>query len=114
MNKLHAYPNNNLSKAIARLVGDIKIGGLETRSTTEIYSSLPGNSLYFFFCEGGKGISTELGFTDVNNALCGFIYKSAGWRGSGILVPMTGVATDYNMFVGRLNRENQLKWVGVK
>lgn len=108
------YVNNNLSKVIARLVGDIKIGGLETRSTTEIYSSLPGNSLYFFFSNGGQGISTELGFTDVNNALCGFIYKNSGWRGCGILVPMTGVDTDYNMFVGRLNAENQLKWVGVK
>lgn len=114
MNKLHVYPNNNLSKVIARFVGDIKIGGLETRSTTEIYSSLPGNSLYFFFCDGGQGISKELGFTDVNNALCGFVYKSASWRGSGILVPMTGVTTDYNMFVGRLTGENQLKWVGVK
>lgn len=103
-----------MSKVIARLVGDIKIGGLETRSTTEIYSSLPGNSLYFFFSNGGQGISTELGFTDVNNALCGFIYKKSGWRGCGILVPMTGVDTDYNMFVGRLNAENQLKWVGVK
>nr|DAG36617.1 MAG TPA: hypothetical protein [Caudoviricetes sp.] len=29
-------------------------------------------------------------------------------------MPMTGVGTDYNMFVGRLNGENQLKWVGVK
>ncbi len=106
--------NNNLSKAIARLVGNIKIGGLESRSTTEIYSSLPDGSLYFFYCDGSQGISTELGFTDVNNALCGFIYKSASWRGSGILVPMTGVGTDYNMFVGRLNGENQLKWVGVK
>lgn len=106
--------NNNLSKAIARLVGNIKIGGLESRSTTEIYSSLPDGSLYFFYCDGSQGISTELGFTDVNNASCGFIYKSASWRGSGILVPMTGVGTDYNMFVGRLNGENQLKWVGVK
>lgn len=106
--------NNNLSKAIARLVGNIKIGGLESRSTAEIYSSLPDGSLYFFYCDGSQGISTELGFTDVNNALCGFIYKSASWRGSGILVPMTGVGTDYNMFVGRLNGENQLKWVGVK
>jgi hypothetical protein len=114
MNKLPISPNNNLSKAIARLVGNIKIGGLESRSTTEIYSSLPDGSLYFFYCDGSQGISTELGFTDVNNALCGFIYKSASWRGSGILVPMTGVGTDYNMFVGRLNGENQLKWVGVK
>lgn len=106
--------NNNLSKTIARLVGNITIGGSETRSTTEIYSSLPDGSLYFFYCDGTQGISTELGFTDPNNALCGFIYKLASWRGCGILIPMTGVATDYNMFVGRLETENHLKWVGVK
>ena len=105
---------NNLSKVIARLAGNIKISGFESRSTTEIYSSLPDNSLYFFYCDGAQGISTELGFTDVNNALCGFIYKHASWRGCGILVPMSGVATDYNMFVGRLVGENNLKWVGVK
>ena len=92
----------------------IVIKGSDYRSTTEIYSSLPNNSLYFFYCDGGRGISTELGLTDVNNGVCGFIYKNVGWRGCGILVPMTDVVTDYNMFVGRLSGENKLKWVGVK
>lgn len=103
-----------MSKTIARLVGNITIGGIETRSTVEIYSSLPDNSLYFFYCDGSQGISTELGFTDVKSALCGFICKYAIWRGCGILVPMSGVATDYNMFVGRMVGEKNLKWVGVK
>lgn len=99
---------------LLQLPFSIVIKGSDYRSTTEIYSSLPNNSLYFFYCDGGRGISTELGLTDVNNGVCGFIYKNVGWRGCGILVPMTDVVTDYNMFVGRLSGENKLKWVGVK
>ena len=105
---------HNLMCIITSSKKPVVIKGSDYRSTTEICSSLPNNSLYFFYCDGGRGISTELGLTDVNNGVCGFIYKNVGWRGCGILVPMTDVVTDYNMFVGRLSGENKLKWVGVK
>ena len=102
------------SDLLTQLLGNVKIAGEDARSSDELYSSLSGGTLYFFHCNGTKGIAAELGFSDVNNALCGFIYKASTWRGCGILIPMTGAATDYNMFVGRLESENHLKWVGVK
>lgn len=102
------------SDLLTQLLGNVKITGDDARSSDELYSSLSDGTLYFFHCPGAKGIAAELGFSDINNALCGFIYKASSWRGCGILIPMTGVATDYNMFVGRLGSENHLKWVGVK
>lgn len=124
-----SYSNNNLSNKadktslssyalksdlLTQLLGNVKVTGEDARSSVELFSSLPGNTLYFFHCPGTKGIAAELGFSDVNNALCGFIYKASTWRGCGILIPMTGVVTDYNIFVGRLEAENKLKWVGIK
>ena len=102
------------SDLLTQLLGNVKVTGEDARSSVELFSSLPGNTLYFFHCPGTKGIAAELGFSDVNNALCGFIYKASTWRGCGILIPMTGVVTDYNIFVGRLEAENKLKWVGIK
>lgn len=102
------------SDLLTQLLGNVKVTGEDARSSVELFSSLPGNTLYFFHCSGTKGIAAELGFSDVNNALCGFIYKASTWRGCGILIPMTGVVTDYNIFVGRLEAENKLKWVGIK
>lgn len=102
------------SDLLSQLVGNIKVTGEDTRSTNEIYTSLAGGTLYCFYSDGGRGISSELGFTDSNNALIVIMYKATSWRGAGIIIPMLGVNTTAKMWIGKIYAENRLQWIAIE
>ena len=100
MNKLHVYPNNNLSKC------NIGYSYNETDGTNDIYTAIPNGSIVWFNINGNTKVGQELGLSQQYEGAEIIIWKGSDWRGGALAIGGNGSP----VMIGQNNGSNSIKW----